>query len=130
MDMTQITPRASALMTDTLLVDRADAYKLQPPVVVGYASRRARELVSREIKCLVQATSTDVVDGLSDIAYSVKVPTGTGLSPGMLLVITQCTREPSLVGVELMVDSISEDGLSIIRKCTAHAYSTVDHQGV
>lgn len=130
MDMTQITPRASALMTDTLLVDRADAYKLQPPVVVGYASRRARELVSREIKCLVQATSTDVVDGLGDIAYSVKVPTGTGLSPGMLLVITQCTREPSLVGVELMVDSISEDGLSIIRKCTAHSYTTVDHQGV
>lgn len=130
MDMTQITPRASALMTDTLLVDRTDAYKLQPPVVVGYASRRARELVSREIKCLVQATSTDVVDGLGDIAYSVKVPTGTGLSPGMLLVITQCTREPSLVGVELMVDSISEDGLSIIRKCIAHAYSTVDHQGV
>lgn len=130
MDMTQITPRASALMTDTLLVDRADAYKLQPPVVVGYASRRARELVSREIKCLAQATSTDVVDGLGDIAYSVKVPTGTGLSPGMLLVITQCTREPSLVGVELMVDSISEDGLSIIRKCIAHAYSTVDHQGV
>lgn len=130
MDMTQITPRASALMTDTLLVDRADAYKLQPPAVVGYAGRRARELVSREIKCLVQATSTDVVDGLSDITYSVKVPTGTGLSPGMLLVITQCTREPSLVGVELMVDSISEDGLSIIRKCIAHAYSTVDHQGV
>lgn len=130
MDMTQITPRASALMTDTLLVDRADAYKLQPPAVVGYASRRARELASREIKCLVQATSTDVVDGLGDIAYSVKVPTGTGLSPGMLLVITQCTREPSLVGVELMVDSISEDGLSIIRKCIAHAYSTVDHQGV
>lgn len=130
MDMTQITPRASALMTDTLLVDRADAYKLQPPVVVGYASRRARELVSREIKCLVQATSTDVVDGLGDIAYSVKVPTGTGLSPGMLLVITQCTREPSLVGVELVVDSISEDGLSIIRKCTAHSYTTVDHQGV
>lgn len=130
MDMTQITPRASALMTDTLLVDRVDAYKLQPPAVVGYASRRARELVSREIKCLVQATSTDVVDGLGDIAYSVKVPTGTGLSPGMLLVITQCTREPSLVGVELMVDSISEDGLSIIRKCIAHAYSTVDHQGV
>lgn len=130
MDMTQITPRASALMTDTLLVDRADAYKLQPPTVEGYASRRARELVSREIKCLVQATSTDVVDGLGDIAYSVKVPTGIGLSPGMLLVITQCTREPSLVGVELMVDSISEDGLSIIRKCIAHAYSTVDHQGV
>lgn len=130
MDMTQITPRASALMTDTLLVDRADAYKLQPPAVVGYASRRARELVSREIKCLVQATSTDVADGLGDIAYSVKVPTGTDLSPGMLLVITQCTREPSLVGVELMVDSISEDGLSIIRKCTAHSYTTVDHQGV
>lgn len=130
MDMTQITPKAAALLTDTLLVDRADAYKLQPPVVVGYASRRARELVSREIKCLVQATSTDVVDGLSDIAYSVKVPTGTGLSPGMLLVVTMCTREPSLVGMELMVDSISEDGLSIIRKCIAHAYSTVDHQGV
>lgn len=129
MDMTQITPRASALMTDTLLVDRADAYKLQPPTVVGYASRRARELMSKELKCLVQATSTDVVDGLADTAYSIKVPTGTNVSPGMLLVITQCAREPSLVGVELIVDSISEDGLSIIRKCIAHAYSTVDHQG-
>lgn len=129
MDMTRITPRASALMTDTLLVDRADAYKLQPPTVVGYASRRARELMSKELKCLVQATSTDVVDGLADTAYSIKVPTGTNVSPGMLLVITQCAREPSLVGVELMVDSISEDGLSIIRKCIAHAYSTVDHQG-
>lgn len=129
MDMTRITPRASALMTDTLLVDRADAYKLQPPTVVGYASRRARELMSKELKCLVQATSTDVVDGLADTAYSIKVPTGTNVSPGMLLVITQCAREPSLVGVEPMVDSISEDGLSIIRKCIAHAYSTVDHQG-
>lgn len=130
MDMTQITPRASALMTDTLLVDRADAYKLQPPAVVGYASRRARELVSREIKCLVQATSTDVVEGLGDVTYSVKLPTTTEVQPGMLLLVTKCTREPSLVGMELMVDSISEDGLSIIRKCTAHSYTTVDHQGV
>lgn len=130
MDMTRITPRASALMTDTLLVDRADAYKLQPPTVVGYASRRARELMSKELKCLVQATSTDVVEGLGDVTYSVKLPTATEVQPGMLLVVTMCTREPSLVGMELMVDSISEDGLSIIRKCIAHSYTTVDHQGV
>ena len=130
MDMTQITPRASALMTDTLLVDRVAMYQLQPATVTRYSSSRTRELVHSQVRSLVQATSTDVVEGLGDVTYSVKLPTTTEVQPGMLLVVTMCTREPSLVGMELMVDSISEDGLSIIRKCIAHSYTTVDHQGV
>lgn len=130
MDMTQITPRAAELLADTLLIDRVAVYRLQTATVTRYSSSRTRELVHSQVRSLVQATSTDVVEGLGDVTYSVKLPTATEVQPGMLLVITQCTREPSLVGVELMVDSISEDGLSIIRKCIAHAYSTVDHQGV
>lgn len=130
MDMTQITPKAAALLTDTLLIDRVAVYQLQPATVTRYSSSRTRELVHSQVRSLVQATSTDVVEGLGDDTYSVKLPTTTEVQPGMLLVVTMCTREPSLVGMELMVDSISEDGLSIIRKCIAHAYSTVDHQGV
>lgn len=130
MDMTQITPKAAALLTDTLLIDRVAMYQLQPATVTRYSSSRTRELVHSQVRSLVQATSTDVVEGLGDVTYSVKLPTTTEVQPGMLLVVTKCTREPSLVGMELMVDSISEDGLSIIRKCIAHAYSTVDHQGV
>lgn len=130
MDMTQITPKAAALLTDTLLIDRVAVYQLQPATVTRYSSSRTRELVHSQVRSLVQATSTDVVEGLGDVTYSVKLPTTTEVQPGMLLVVAMCTREPSLVGMELMVDSISEDGLSIIRKCIAHAYSTVDHQGV
>lgn len=130
MDMTQITPRAAELLADTLLIDRVAMYQLQPATVTRYSSSRTRELVSPQVRSLVQATSTDVVEGLGDVTYSVKLPTTTEVQPGMLLVVTMCTREPSLVGMELMVDSISEDGLSIIRKCTAHSYTTVDHQGV
>lgn len=130
MDMTQITPRAAELLADTLLIDRVAVYQLQPATVTRYSSSRTRELVHSQVRSLVQATSTDVVEGLGDVTYSVKLPTTTEVQPGMLLVVTMCTREPSLVGMELMVDSISEDGLSIIRKCIAHAYSTVDHQGV
>lgn len=129
MDMTQITPRAAELLADTLLIDRVAMYQLQPATVTRYSSSRTRELVHSQVRSLVQATSTDVVEGLGDVTYSVKLPTTTEVQPGMLLVVTMCTREPSLVGMELMVDSISEDGLSIIRKCIAHAYSTVDHQG-
>lgn len=130
MDMTQITPKAAALLTDTLLIDRVAMYQLQPATVTRYSSSRTRELVHSQVRSLVQATSTDVVEGLGDVTYSVKLPTTTEVQPGMLLVVTMCTREPSLVGMELMVDSISEDGLSIIRKCIAHSYTTVDHQGV
>ena len=130
MDMTQITPRAAELLADTLLIDRVAMYQLQPATVTRYSSSRTRELVSPQVRSLVQATSTDVVEGLGDVTYSVKLPTTTEVQPGMLLVVTMCTREPSLVGMELMVDSISEDGLSIIRKCIAHSYTTVDHQGV
>lgn len=130
MDMTQITPRAAELLTDTLLIDRVAMYQLQPATVTRYSSSRTRELVHSQVRSLVQATSTDVVEGLGDVTYSVKLPTTTEVQPGMLLVVTMCTREPSLVGMELMVDSISEDGLSIIRKCIAHSYTTVDHQGV
>lgn len=130
MDMTQITPRAAELLADTLLIDRVAVYQLQPATVTRYSSSRTRELVSPQVRSLVQATSTDVVEGLGDVTYSVKLPTTTEVQPGMLLVVTMCTREPSLVDMELMVDSISEDGLSIIRKCIAHSYTTVDHQGV
>ena len=130
MDMTQITPRAAELLADTLLIDRVAMYQLQPATVTRYSSSRTRELVHSQVRSLVQATSTDVVEGLGDVTYSVKLPTTTEVQPGMLLVVTVCTREPSLVGMELMVDSISEDGLSIIRKCIAHSYTTVDHQGV
>jgi len=129
-DMTQITPRAAELLADTLLIDRVAMYQLQPATVTRYSSSRTRELVHSQVRSLVQATSTDVVEGLGDVTYSVKLPTTTEVQPGMLLVVTMCTREPSLVGMELMVDSISEDGLSIIRKCIAHSYTTVDHQGV
>ena len=129
-DMTQITPKAAALLADTLLIDRVAVYRLQPATVTRYSSSRTRELVSSQVRSLVQATSTDVAEGLGDGTYSVKLPTTTEVQPGMLLVVTMCTREPSLVGMELMVDSISEDGLSIIRKCIAHSYTTVDHQGV
>lgn len=130
MDMTQITPRAAELLADTLLIDRVAMYQLQPATVTRYSSSRTRKLVHSQVRSLVQATSTDVVEGLGDVTYSVKLPTTTEVQPGMLLVVTMCTREPSLVGMELMVDSISEDGLSIIRKCIAHSYTTVDHQGV
>lgn len=130
MDMTQITPRAAELLADTLLIDRVAMYQLQPATVTRYSSSRTRELVHSQVRSLVQATSTDAVEGLGDVTYSVKLPTTTEVQPGMLLVVTMCTREPSLVGMELMVDSISEDGLSIIRKCIAHSYTTVDHQGV
>ena len=130
MDMTQITPKAAEFLADTLLIDRVAVYQLQPATVTRYSSSRTRELVSSQVRSLVQATSTDVVEGLGDGTYSVKLPTTTEVQPGMLLVVTMCTREPSLVGMELMVDSISEDGLSIIRKCIAHSYTTVDHQGV
>lgn len=130
MDMTQITPRAAELLADTLMMDRVAVYRLQPAIVTHYSSSRTRELVHSQVRSLVQATSTDVVEGLGDVTYSVKLPTTTEVQPGMLLLVTKCTREPSLVGMELMVDSISEDGLSIIRKCTAHSYTTVDHQGV
>lgn len=130
MDMTQITPKAAELLADTLLIDRVAMYQLQPATVTRYSSSRTRELVHSQVRSLVQATSTDVVEGLGDVTYSVKLPTTTEVQPGMLLLVTKCTREPSLVGMELMVDSISEDGLSIIRKCIAHSYTTVDHQGV
>ena len=69
MDMTQITPRAAELLADTLLIDRVAMYRLQPATVTRYSSSRTRELVHSQVRSLVQATSTDVVEGLGDVTY-------------------------------------------------------------
>ena len=41
----------------------------------------------------------------------------------------KCVQELSLVGKVLLLDKVSQNGLSLIRKCVATDFHTVDQQG-
>lgn len=130
--MTRITAESANLLERTLLIDKIDIYKLGEISTSGYKTTRSRSALLHGVVSLVQTISVgqDMSEGVGESAYSIKVPSGTDISPGMMVVVIECPREPRLIGREFIIDSVSEDGLSIIRKCIAQDRSIVDHQGV
>lgn len=129
--MTLTTSKAAAIINRVLLIDKVDVFTLGEAETTGFTTERKRERHLSDVVSLVQTTTLqNAVESITANTYSVKVPAGTDLQAGMLVVVTSCYNEPALVGKQLLVDKVSENGLAMLRKGVAQDYHIVDHQGV
>ena len=127
---TRILDDASSMLATTVLVDKIDVYTRGELITVGYDTERRLDPFAIGYPALVQSTVlANAVESTVDHVYSIKVAQATPLEAGMVVEVKECTQEPDLVGVRLLVDKMSSNGLAIIRKGVASYYSQVDPQG-
>lgn len=125
---------ASKLMEASILIDKIDIYTVGEPVTVGFKTEKPLRLLDPLLMgypALVQATTlNNATESAVENTYSIKVALGVGLKPGMVVEVTRCVQDPSLVGKRLLVDKISENGAALIRKAVAHDYHIVNQEGM
>lgn len=127
---TQTLREASAQLARAVLVDNIQILDVAEPVTVGTAVTRATTPVGEPIAGLVQTTNlNNAIESRTDSVYSIKVAKGTALLPGQAVRVLTCTAEPELVGLTLLVDKVSQSGLSMIRKAVASYSQQVNQQG-
>ena len=122
---------AASLLETTILVDSVYLCTVGEPVTVGFdVSRPVTRLTTGPIQALVQTTVLqNAAESSVSNLYSVKVAQGTVFTAGMAVEVVTCTQEPDLVGKLLLIDKVSQNGLSLIRKGVASDFHTVDQQG-
>ena len=126
----QTLTNASELMNTTLLVDVVDIYAIGEPETDKYQVVRRATLMQADVAALVQTTVlANAAESQVANTYSVKVPLSTKVEAGMVVKVTRCNREPSLVGKHLLIDKVSQNGFALLRKCVAADFYTVDQQG-
>ena len=117
-------------MASALFVDTISIYNVGLPVTVGSAVTFPLTLVAANVPGLVQTTGLQsAAESIVLNSYSVKVKRSTALNPGMVVVVITSAAEPALVGQRLMVDKVSLNGLSMLRKAVALDYDVVNPQG-
>lgn len=128
---TPILGEATEYIRRNILIDQLDICEVGATVTRGFVAVPATiTTIQRDVQCLVQTVDIpQPVEGVAVQRYSVKVPRGTRLEPGMAVRISQCWREPTLVDTYLLVDSVSENGAALLRKATATRFHQVDGAG-
>ncbi|QZD98599.1 hypothetical protein SEA_JUICER_11 [Microbacterium phage Juicer] len=127
---TQTLEQGAQLLAASVLIDRLQVLNVGEPQTVGFEVTRELTLAGDPVSGLVQSvTLENAVEGRVSQAYSIKVPQGTAISEGQAVKVLVCRQEPALVGMVLLLDTVSRNGLSMIRKCTASVARTVDQQG-
>lgn len=127
---TQSLASASKLLEGSLLVDKINVYQLGEPETSGFEV--IRPLIPHYIgyPALVQTTTlNNAAESAVENLYSIKVTQGVAMESGMVIEVSECSQEPSLVGKKLLIDKISQNGLSIIRKAVASDYHIVNQEG-
>lgn len=120
---------ASALMVKTLLIDRVDIYQVKGTHVEGFKTVVDACCTYQDEPALVQTVALQSGEDLLMSSFSVKVGPHVNLIAGDRVKVISCEREPDLVGVELLVDQVSYNGLSLLRKGVATIPVRVDGQG-
>ena len=121
---------ASCFLQGAILVDSLQIFDVGEPVTTGVYVTRPKTPSGEPVAALVQTTIlAKAVESVTDNVYSVKVADGTPLEAGQAVQVLSCAREPSLVGRVLLIDKISRNGLSIIRKGVASDFETVNQEG-
>lgn len=127
---TQTLGEAARLLEQSVLIDSVQLLLVGDPVTVGYHVTRETVPVGDPVPALVQTTVlANAVESQVSNVYSVKVPQGTVVDPGMAVEVLTCQHEPSLVGKKLLLDKVSQNGLAMIRKAVASDFHQVDQQG-
>jgi len=130
MTLTQTLAEASANLR-YLLVDVLNLYTPGDTITNGdFTVTRGLSPVALGVPGLVQTVTLPNADGgISQSNYSIKVGPGVVLDPGMVVEVGQCEREPALTGRRFLVESVSQNGLALIRKAVASDFTAVDQQG-
>lgn len=113
-----------------ILVDKISIYNAGDPVTVGFEVTRQLTPVSANVPAVVQTTVLNNAEESRTVnVYSIKVARHTELSAGQVITVDTCYSEPSLVGLKLLIDKVSESGLSTIRKAVASDFTLVNQEG-
>lgn len=130
MVMSTQTLREAGRLLATVLIDELQVLNVGPPVTVGVNVTRALTAAGAPIRGLVQSVTLEsAVDGRITQSYAIKVARGTALDKGQAVRVISCAQEPDLVGQELLIDTISRNGLALIRKGTASIFANVNQEG-
>lgn len=127
---TQTLTEAGRLLSGNTLHDTVKLYAVGAPVTVGTKVTKPLELLDPNLTSLVQTTTlANAVESRTDNVYSIKFAAGTVVSVGMVVEVTSCEMEPDLIGKKLMIDKVSKNGVSLIRKAVASDWDIVNQEG-
>lgn len=126
---TQILTNASNLLA-RVLVDSLQVSSAGRLETNGIHASKQLTTVVAETPGLVQTVVVPTTQGShTQLIYSIKVDREIQLQPGHIVTVLSCGREPDLVGQEFLVDEVSHNGLSLIKKATVTKLTNVDQQG-
>ncbi len=130
MVMSTQTFRDGAALLAQLLIDDVQLMNVGQPVTVGADVTRELTAVGDPIKGLVQSVSLEnAVEGRVNQLYAVKLPVGTVVTEGMAVKVIACAAEPQLVGQVVLLDTVSRNGLAMLRKGTGQVSRIVNQEG-
>ena len=100
------------------------------PVTEGAQVTRSLTPVGSPVAGLVQTTVlANTAEGRTNSTYSVKVAQGTVIEAGQAVKVVSCLLEPDLVGTVLLLDKVSLNGASLIRRGIASSVTVVNQEG-
>lgn len=127
---TQTLDEAGRQMAAAVLIDTLQIFDAGDPVTVGFLVTRDLTAVGEPIPGLVQTISLESsVEGRVAQAYSVKVPRGTALEAGQVVKVVTTRTDDELIGKPILIDTISKNGLAMIRKGTGISFENVSQEG-
>lgn len=127
---TQTLAESARQLSAAVLIDSLQILDVGQPITEGFVVTRALTAVGEPVAGLVQTTTlANASESRVDSIYSVKVPRGTVLSAGQAIRVLLCNMEPSLTGKVLLLDKVSQNGLSMIRKAVATDFEAVNQEG-
>lgn len=126
---TQTLREAGNLLSGNVLHDEVKLYHADAPVTVGTRVTTPLTLLAN-LPALVQTTTlANAIESRTDSVYSVKFAAGTVVDAGMVVEVISCELEPDLIGKKLLLDKVSKNGVSLIRKAVASDWENVRQEG-
>jgi hypothetical protein len=127
---TQTLDEAGRTMTRAILIDTLQIFNVGDTITTGAHVSRELTPVGDPISGLVQTVTLEsAVEGRVAQGYSIKVSRGTALEAGQVIKVVTTRTDQELVGLPILVDTISKNGLAMIRKGTGITFETVNQEG-
>lgn len=127
---TQTLDEAAVLLEQNVLLDTIQIFNVSEPITVGTRVTRPLTPVGMPVPGLIQGTTLEnAVESQTSTLYSVKVSRRTPLKAGQAVKLLNSRSDPDLVGVVLLVDKVSSNGMAVIRKGVASKFEHVNQQG-
>lgn len=127
---TQTLAEAGRQLAAAVLIDSIQILTVGLPVTAGITVTRELTPVGQPVPGLVQTTTlANAVESRVDSVYSVKVARGTAIQAGQAIKVISCVAEPDLVNKVLLLDKVSKNGLSMLRKAVASDFENVNQEG-